>query len=142
MAGGGRTLRFALVEDLFLIVHAPVDPDPRDWSLLMLESHGSMHRVTRVLVSSADTKLTAKQRGELGDFIKNHECKVAVLVDSAVTRGIVTALGWITGKYRAFASEDIEGALEYLRSRPDSARIRDEIRLMRKEMQHARAAAG
>jgi hypothetical protein len=142
MAGGGRTLRFAVVDDLFLIVHAPVDPDPREWSRLMLESHASMHRVSRVLVSSADSKLTPKQRGELADYVKNHECKVAVLLDSAITRGMVTALGWVTGKYRAFPSDGIEGALSYLSSRLDSATVRDAIRLMRKEMQHAHAAAG
>jgi len=142
MASGGRTLRFALVEDLFLIVHAPVDPEPRDWSVLMAQSRASARGFRRCLVSSGDAKLTAKQRGELAAFVKGHECKVAVLLDSAVTRGMVTALGWVTGKYRAFGSEDIEGAAAYLGTQLDPARIRDEILTMRREMRHTHAAAG
>lgn len=142
MGSGGRTLRFAAVDDVFLIVHAHVDPDPREWSRLMDESRANVHRLRRCLVSSADSKLTAKQRSDLGEFVKNHECNVAVLVDSAVTRGIVTALGWVTGKYRAFGSDDIEGAVAYLGSGVDPAKIREEMRSMRREMLQAKATPG
>jgi len=142
MASGGRTLRFARLEDLLLIVHAPIDPDPREWNVLMAESRPKEHGIRRCLVSSADAKLTAKQRGELADFLKHHDCRVAVLLDSAVTRGMVTALGWVTGKYRAFPSNDIEGALAYLDAQLDPARIRDEILAMRREMRQTHATAG
>ena|SRR5688572_3361582 len=141
MAAGGRTLRFTLLGDLFLIVHAHVDPDPREWSFLMDESRGNVQRFRRCLVSSGDSKLNAKQRSDLGDFVKSNECTVAVLLDSAVTRGIVTALGWVTGnKYRAFGSDDIERAVTFLGSTLDPAKIREEIRRMLREMQQAPAA--
>jgi hypothetical protein len=142
MGSGGRTLRFAQIDDLFLIVHAHADPDPRDWALLMDESRTSARRFRRSLVSSGDAKLTPKQRSELAEFVRGHECKIAVLLDSAITRGMVTALGWVTGKYRAFDSNDIEGAAAYLGTQLEPARIRDEILSMRKEMRQAHAVAG
>jgi hypothetical protein len=142
MGSGGRTLRYASVDDIFLIVHAHVDPDPTEWNLLMEQSRASVRRYRRCLVSSADSKLTAKQRNDLGEFVKTNECNVAVLVDSALTRGMVTALGWVTGRYRAFNSDDVEGAVAYLESEVAPAKIREEIRSMRKEMLRGTASAG
>ncbi|MEO1332796.1 MAG: STAS/SEC14 domain-containing protein [Myxococcota bacterium] len=50
--------------------------------------------------------------------------RVAVITDSATTRGAVTALGWITGGHmRGFASARIDDAATWLRS--DSAEAND-----------------
>ena len=61
MAGGGRTLRFALVEDLFLIVHARLDPDPRGEDLA-LTWNGSELELTIDELPASPTQASALER--------------------------------------------------------------------------------
>jgi hypothetical protein len=134
MASNERTLKFTKIDDLLLIVHAPVNPDPHEWHALMKEGRAHGHLYRRALVLSSNAMLHAKQRSELADFINGRDLKVAVLADSPVARGVVTALGWITGKYRAFPLDGVEAAVAYLGGNLDVARIRDEIGLMKTEL--------
>jgi hypothetical protein len=134
MLSQGRTLRFAKMDDLLLIVHAPVDPDPREWRVMIEESRARAFGCRRVLVFGSNARLTASQRSELADFVKRQDVKVAVLVDSAMARGMVTALGWVTGKYRAFPSGDIEAAVAYLGGNLDISSVREEVRSMQRDL--------
>jgi hypothetical protein len=62
MASDERTLKFSRIDDLFLIVHGPVNPDPRDWKALMEEGRIQGHLYRRALVFSSNVMLNAKQR--------------------------------------------------------------------------------
>jgi hypothetical protein len=141
MLSQGRTLRFSKIDDLLLIVHAPVDPDPHEWSVMIQESRAHAFGYRRVLVFGANVRLKASQRSELADFVNSNHVKVAVLVDSAVARGMVTALGWVTGKYRAFPSDDIEAAIAYLGGNLDIAKIRDEVRSIQRDLLQGSSAS-
>jgi hypothetical protein len=140
MPSEGRTLRFTKVDDLLLVVHALVDPDPHEWSAMIAESRARAHGYRRVLVVASNVRLKASQRSELADFVNSNDVKVAVLVDSAVARGMVTALGWVTGKYRAFPTDDIEAAIAYLGGHLDIAIVRDEVRSMQRDLLQGRSA--
>ena len=142
MAFVGRTLKFTRIDDLLLIVHSPVDPDLEEWNTLMVESRTIVHPYRRCLVYSADVKLRAKQRSQLADVVNGLDLKVAVLADSAVTRGMVTALGWVTGKYRAFPLEGIEAAVTYLGGNLDPAKVRAEIQTLQRTFSSGKSATG
>ncbi len=63
---------------------------------------------------------SAYQRGRLASYLKKHGVpplqRVAVLTDSALIRGAMTAFGWIMPRttLRAFEVLDVTGCLEWL----------------------------
>lgn len=63
---------------------------------------------------------SAYQRGRLASHLKKHGVpplvRVAVLTDSALIRGAMTAFGWIMPRtsMRAFEVEDVSGCLQWL----------------------------
>jgi len=71
------------------------------------------------LVLAGSIKLTARQRKELADTVGGSKLKVAVMTESAVTRGILRAIGWLGGptNVRPFAMKDLGGALDFLEIR-------------------------
>ena len=140
MAFDGRTLRFSKIDDLLVIVHAPMDPDPGEWKTMIEACRARADSFRRCLVLASSVKLTPSQRGQLAHLVNRQDVKVAVLVDSAVSRGMVTALGWVTGKYRAFAEDGIESAVAYLGGDLNAVRVRDEIRSMQTELGRAKSA--
>jgi hypothetical protein len=95
------SMRYDKTEHGFM-VHAVFDsPSDGDWQKLLdyLLAHKDKLRGTMVFVHG-DGGLTAKQRSELAEVIKvmRPGFRSAVLTNSRVTRGILTALNWLTKK--------------------------------------------
>jgi hypothetical protein len=67
-------------------------------------------RVPKHLVLAGEVELTPRQRAQVAETL-DYPCKVAVMVSSPITRGMLTAIGWLTGKHRAFSMTDLAGAL-------------------------------
>jgi hypothetical protein len=74
----------------------------------------------RYLLISArgSSGFTSKQRSRVGEFWKQAgrtPPRVALLSDSAVARGVLTAIGWLLeNPTRAFSPLDLRGALAFL----------------------------
>jgi hypothetical protein len=60
----------------------------------------------------------AKQRRALAEAMRNEDTRVAVLTDSFVARGILTALAWLGLPQRGFALQDLRAAGSYLELTP------------------------
>lgn len=113
-------MRYDKTEHGFL-VHAVFDaPDDNEWRKLLdyLTAHKDSIRGTIVVVHG-DGGLTAKQRSGLAEVIKAMRpgFRSAVMTESRVTRGVLTALNWLTKKQddsRAFSLADFEGAAAFL----------------------------
>jgi hypothetical protein len=71
-----------------------------------------------LLVVAGDARLSPKQRSELHKWFKGMEAEAAVLTNSQVSRGIVTALRWFGIPVRAFPEDDFDKALAALRVPP------------------------
>jgi hypothetical protein len=111
-----RTVAYEALGDLFLLVHGPTDPDPQDWEALMKEARN--YRLPKHLVLAGEVRLTPAQRVDVVEYL-HFPCKAAVMLSSPLTRSMVTAIGWLTSKHRAFLMTDLEGALQYLDIAPE-----------------------
>src|SRR5690606_6571718 len=58
----------------------------------------------------------AMQRGALDEAVglENHPAKTAVVTVSMIARGIVTAIGWFSKGIKAFSTNQLPAALDYL----------------------------
>ena len=120
-----RTMACEDLGDVFLLVHGPMNPDPQEWATLLQEARKK--RQPKHLVIAGEVQLTPRQRAQVAEIL-DFPCKAAVMLSSPITRGMVTAIGWLTGKHRAFAMTDLAGALAYLDVAPERyAEIRDRV---------------
>jgi len=128
---GFRTMAYHDFDDLFLLVHGPMNPDPQEWTTL-IQTAGKK-RQPKHLVLAGEVQLTPRQRAQIAEVL-DYPCKVAVMLSSPITRGMLTAIGWLTGKHRAFSMTDLAGALQYLDIAPERL---DEINGRIEELQRA-----
>jgi hypothetical protein len=68
-----------------------------------------------------EPNLSATQRAAMTQTVKDQNVRVAALVESAIARGVVTAMSWVFPYFKAFKPEDVARALEHLGTDPDSA---------------------
>ena len=99
-------------EKLLVVVHAPRIPDEADWAQFMEDVQPVT--VRWLLVVAGDARLSPKQRSDMHEWFKRIEAEAAVLTNSQISRGIVTALRWFGVPVRAFAEDDFDKALDAL----------------------------
>jgi hypothetical protein len=118
--------------DVYLAVHGRREPTAREWDefIAAWTVHGEAVRAAgrqplSLNVTSGGAP-NAAQRKAMDATNKPLRPKVAVLNDSALVRGAITALSWLGGaEVRAFKLGDYDGACAFLGS---SATIRDQAR--------------
>jgi hypothetical protein len=84
--------------------------------------------VTGVVVRGSQGAPIARQRAQLLRWYTAHSLRGAVLTDSMITRGGVTALSWFGVPIRAFDSQQLDAALAFVGIAPE--RIEDAHQLM------------
>lgn len=110
--------RFActIIGDLVLGVHAKENPTDADWTEYVnatqkvLETHGTV----KVLAYSMGGGPNSVQRTKANELFKDRPQHVAVMLNSALVRGIVTALSWFNPMIRAFNIDQLDDACKYL----------------------------
>lgn len=110
--------RFAcdVVDNIVLGAHSKEDPTEEDWESYVaitrkvLDEYGSV----KLLVYSLGGGPNSVQRSKANDVFKERPQHVAVMLNSAILRGVVTALSWFNPKVRAFNLEQLEEACRYL----------------------------
>lgn len=110
--------RFActIIGDLVLGLHAKDNPSDEDWNEYVnatrsvLERHGSV----KVLAYSMGGGPNSVQRTKANELFKDRPQLIAVMLNSALVRGIVTALSWFNPMIRAFNIDQLDEACRYL----------------------------
>lgn len=104
-----------------------------EWRKLLdyMSANRKVLRAVAVFVHS-NSGLTAKQRSALADVIKTLRpgFRTAVLTESQVARGILTALNWLTKKQeesKAFPLTAFDEALSFLGANDEEARAAREL---------------
>jgi hypothetical protein len=114
------TFVYAPEGDLMLTVHGPIPPTDEEWRAYLEFSRTCVGRVTRSLIVSSGAGPNGRQRTMLmKEFPEFAPVPVAVVSDSSMTRGIVTALRWFGKNIRAFPPSQLAAALEYLGVPPE-----------------------
>jgi hypothetical protein len=92
--------------------HPPTDQEWARWIGLAIES--SAGGVRTLVVSGGNAGPNAKQRRALAEALQGVDIRSAILTDSLVVRGIVTAIAWLNVALRAFAPDQQLEAADYL----------------------------
>jgi hypothetical protein len=130
---------FREVSALIVSVHSAEAPTDEDWSAYLQLCRRKMARERLgALAVTAGGGPNSKQRAALQELLRGGPVPGAVVTDSPVVRGIVTALGWFNPAIRGFAfnrGAGIHDALTYLGVDGLVAeRVLIEIRAMQREL--------
>jgi hypothetical protein len=132
------TIACQRVRSTILLVHGPSPPTQSEWDKYVALVDSSREGVTRVLVDTAGGAPNATQRAEVQQAYNkypNGAPPVAVLSESMIARGVVTAFSWAYGRdrIRAFAPVEFDAALDWLAIDKSSA---DDIRRAMSALKH------
>lgn len=109
------TLRFDLVDQILLVVHADVAPSDADWSRLMVVRDANRHKIRGTLVVAPPrASINSAQRADVVEFMKQSGTAIAVMTESVLIRGVARAVGFVGVKVRAFPLRDLGEALDWL----------------------------
>ena len=109
------TLRFDLVDQILLIVHADVPPSDTDWKRLIVVRDANRQKIRGTLVVAPPrASINAAQRADVVAFMRESRTSIAVMTDSVLVRGVAGALGLMGVKVQAFSLADVGRALDSL----------------------------
>ena len=136
-----KTLAFRTIDDKgsVIVVVGPVAPADGDWNQLV-EAH-KKERYRRTLVVTAGGGPTPTQRKAILDVSGGKGLPAAILTDSVMVRGIVTALSWFVSDVRAYPPHDLHGALAHLRMTTPPAVVQRVVDELKRELEQARTQA-
>ena len=118
-------------------VHDTVPPTDEEWERWIAYYKMSERSEGRALIESRHgAGPNAKQRKAMAEAIKGRDIRAAVLTESLIVRGIVTAIAWLGIPQRAFPTGQYEEAASFLGFTPDErSRAIDELFKLRAELE-------
>ena len=110
-------MAYVRVQDVLLMISGELGASDQDLSTWL--ERLAVYDYRGLLVSvRGNGGISSKQRGRIADFWKRAGRKpppVALVSDSAVSRGVLTAISWmLESSTKAFAPSDLRGALAFL----------------------------
>lgn len=122
------TMACSVVGDVLVAVHAEANPTDADWAAYLdaCRTLQVTNQAIRVLVITYGGTPTSTQRSALNELNKQatDPTRVAVMVDSRITRGAVTALSWFNPEVRAFGLKQLGDACAHLGVPSEEGRVR------------------
>lgn len=134
---------FASIRDLAILCQSQHTPSDDSWDAWVDWSVLNKYRV--LLVSTHGGSPTPRQRRHLAE--RRSQAKlppefVALLTDSGLLRGVLTAFAWITGNtVRAFAPADLGDALRWLTASHTLAEVNSALMQLHEAMRRATQVA-
>jgi hypothetical protein len=127
------SMRYDKTDHGFMVQAAFDEPSDDDWRKLLEYMRSNKDAIKAAIVFvHGDNGLTAKQRSELAEVIKamRRGFRTAVMTNSRVTRGVLTALNWLTKKQddsRAFPLDGFDEAMGFLGATAEESRAVREL---------------
>jgi hypothetical protein len=131
-----RTMGYKVLGGILFVRHRSLAVADPDWQDMLGEIERNLQRdqPLPILVKTDDAGPNALQRNLMNQLVqsKGATLRVAVMSNSRLVRGIVTAFSWMgTMQIRSMEPHDYQGALAFLRatqvSPADAARVFAEI---------------
>jgi hypothetical protein len=132
------TLAYTLYKRrLLILVHTKNAPDDAEWREYAQSANKWKKEIQGLLVITEGGGPNTMQRAELDAAleIESHSAKTAVVTVSRIARGIVTAISWFSPGIKAFSTNQLGHALEYLGvSATEIDSVNAEIRRLKKDL--------
>jgi hypothetical protein len=114
-----RSLAYRRLDDLLVVVHHFGELEDADWQALVDATKSLRGKADKCLVLPGGAHLTRAQSAQIAEVVLEGRMRVAVLMEGRAVRGVVTALGWLTKRYRGFGPTAVTEALTYLSISPE-----------------------
>jgi hypothetical protein len=105
-----KTMAYMQVGATMVVAHGPQPPAQNEWDGHIALCKDGKVKVRRLLVYTAGGAPDAKQRAQAEKEFG--QLRVAVLTDSVLARGVVTALRWLGMPISAFPADQVVRAME------------------------------
>jgi hypothetical protein len=112
-----QTMAWSRFRDVYLLVHAPGIPADGDWSEFIREVTTTV--LPGIVVMAGNARLSPSQRADVQRWFLENGVRGSVVTDSALARGVVTALGWFKVKLKAFSPSDLDQAFHFVGVEPE-----------------------
>lgn len=129
---------------LVLLTMGPRGPTDTEWNAFLRFLEEREWHQPRVLVRSDGGHPTAAQRARLNTIMSRYPgTKTAVLVNSTLARGAVTAMSWLYGGFQSFAPDQLNAAAVYLDVDDElAAKVRERFDAMWHRVSHTASYVG
>jgi hypothetical protein len=133
----GTTLSYDGMGSLVLFVITDLTPGRDEWRQYVdfLKERVSQHGSARLVVVAGSGAPDSLQRQYLSEAVSPKQLRTAVISDSLVARGVVTAFRWYGLEVSAYKSSAIDDAYRYV------GVTSEEAMWLRKTLSNMRAAA-
>jgi hypothetical protein len=75
----------------------------------------STRDITHILsIARGSSSINSVQRKKGADIARDRNIKIAVVLDNAITRGLVTAFSWLGIPMKSYRPENLDEAIDYL----------------------------
>jgi hypothetical protein len=130
------TLRFDIVDNIMLVVHADAPPSEPDWARLMMVRNANRQKIRGTLVVAPPrATINANQRADVVSFMKETGTGVTLLTESVLVRGVARAVAVLGVKVQAFAMGDGASAFDSLAvPRSRHADLSKRIEVLKKQL--------
>jgi hypothetical protein len=109
------TMAMRRIGRVMIGVHDSEPPTEAEWTRWVMLGRCSAERELRVLVETrGQGGPNGKQRREFADALARLDLRCAIISDSLIVRGVVTAVAWLGVALRAFQPGDHQRAADYL----------------------------
>ena len=119
-----KSMGFERAGRTYVAVHGAKNAAPSEWNAFIADLEAQLSEVSALLIFSAGASIDIREREQLERLLTRGRLRVAVLTDSKLLRGAVTALSWFKIPIKSFAANDVELALDHIRvQKADRARV-------------------
>ena len=132
-------------ERLYIAVHDSKPPTEEEWERWLDLCRLREGRDMRCLVDTRGGGPDPRQRKQLAEVLQKLDGRSAIVTDSLLVRGIITALAWLGAPVRGFKPDDEAAAVDFLELTIHELRqVHEHLPQMRGEVGvagHSRAAS-
>lgn len=130
------TMRYAPQGKVLVTVHSAEPPSDEEWARYLEASKSHLGFLRASLIITDGGGPNSRQRALLTErYPEFGPVPVAVVSDSPLTRGIVTALHWLGKNIRAFRPTALADAFEYLAvPGPETEALLHRVAVLRSEL--------
>jgi hypothetical protein len=121
-----ETLAFEFTNEFLIIVHTAVVPSDEDWRR-MVDHTLAQAALRGTLVVSPGAKPNPTMRSDIRSMHEHFGTKTAVITDSVVSKGVMTALSWFNVPIKGFSPDQLDEALTYLGREDMRAHVRGRL---------------
>ncbi len=114
------TIAYSVVDNVLLVCAGDDTPTDEEFGQMVKTIRDLHSSVTGILVLAGTKRPTSNQRSEMTAVLKRRALGLALVSESRLARGAITAIGWFVQGVKSFRESEIQQALLFLKADPSN----------------------